>query len=185
MRQVRPALTGRAAGLLILLSTGLAACGSPGASSTAAGTAAAVECAPFARALTGVALTGAAADWWWEASGRYDRSDVPTTGSLLVFRRSARLPSGHVAVVSRVIGRREILVTQANWVHHRVVQDQPVIDVSDAGDWSRVRVWWPPTGRMGTSVYPAYGFIRPGRPLTHDRLIADTPAAIRMAEGER
>jgi surface antigen len=59
----------------------------------------------------------------------------------MVLSRSQRLPSGHVAVVSRVLSRRQIMVTQANWVHHRVTQDQPVTDMSDHGDWSVVRVW--------------------------------------------
>ena len=61
----------------------------------------------------------------------------PSIGSVLAFRRSNRLPSGHVAVVSQVMGRRQILVTQANWVHHRVSEDQPVIDVSPetTGRW--------------------------------------------------
>ena len=143
-----------------------------------------LDCAPFARELSGVRLWGAAADWWWEAQGRYARSDTPSVGSVLVFRRTGRLPSGHVAVVSRVLGRREILVTQANWVHHRVSQDQPVIDVSAANDWSVVRVWWPPSAQMGGSDYPAHGFIRPDRPASHDQLIAATPRAISLAARE-
>jgi hypothetical protein len=140
-----------------------------------------VECAPFARELSGVRLWGAAADWWWEAGNRYTKTDTPSVGSVLVFRRSGRLPDGHVSVVSQVLGRRQILVTQANWVHHRVSQDQPVIDVSAANDWSVVRVWWPPSGEMGVSDYPAYGFIRAERPASHDQLIAATPRAIRLA----
>ena len=52
--------------------------------------------------------------------GRYDRAATPAVGSVLVLRRSGRLPNGHVAVVSEVLGLRTILVTQANWVHHRV-----------------------------------------------------------------
>jgi hypothetical protein len=103
---------------------------------------------------------------------------------VLVLRRSGRLPSGHVAVVSQVIDRRQILVTQANWVHHRVSEDQPVTDISPANDWSLVRVWWPPTGEMGTTAYPAFGFIRPERPATHDQLAAATPRAIRLAANE-
>ncbi len=143
-----------------------------------------LECAPFARELSGVRLWGAAADWWWQASGRYARGDRPSVGSVLVFQRSGRLPSGHVAVVSQVLGSRQILVTQANWVHHRVSEDQPVIDISSANDWSMVRVWWPPTGEMGVSDYPAYGFIRSDRPTSHDQLIAATPRAIRLAANE-
>ncbi len=107
---------------------------------------------------------------------------VPEVGSVLVFRRSARLPSGHVAVVSQVLSRRQIMVTQANWVHHRVTADQPVVDVSPDGDWSAVRVWWPPNGQIGTTDYATFGFIRPDYPIGHDRLIATTPGAIRVAE---
>jgi hypothetical protein len=169
--------------LLPLLCLALAACGSSGVPGrNDIGASASVECAPFARALTGLSLSGDAADWWRQAAGRYARSQRPAIGSLLVLRRSGRLPSGHVAVVSGVLSRREIMVTQANWVHHRITEDQPVIDVSKNGDWSLVRVWWPPSGQMGTSAYPAFGFIRPDHPEGHDRLIARTPAAVRMAE---
>ncbi len=104
---------------------------------------------------------------------------------MLVLRRSGRLPSGHVAVVSEVMSRREIRVTQANWVHHRVTEDQPVVDVSPDGDWTAVRVWWPPSGQMGVTEYPAFGFIRPDYPSGHDRLIAAVPSAIRVAEQGR
>jgi hypothetical protein len=82
-------------------------------------------------------------------------------GAALVFRRSARLPFGHVSVVTRVLSPREILVTHANWVHHRITRDEPVIDVSPRNDWTEVRVWWAPAGQMGGGVYPAYGFILP------------------------
>src|SRR5271165_6140136 len=143
-----------------------------------------LDCVPFARALSGIRLSGAAADWWWQADGRYTRGNTPSVGGVLVLRRSGRLPSGHVAVVSQVLGRRQVLVTQANWVHHRVSGDQPVIDVSAANDWSLVRVWWPPSGEMGITDYPAYGFIHADRPATHDQLVAATPRAIRMAANE-
>ena len=62
------------------------------------------ECAPFARALSGVRLTGEAADWWWEADGRYARQHRPEEGSIFVLRRSDRLPDGHVAVVYPGLG---------------------------------------------------------------------------------
>ncbi|HEY3846159.1 MAG TPA: CHAP domain-containing protein, partial [Acetobacteraceae bacterium] len=161
--------------LLPLLCLALAACGDGGGAAHAVGASASVECAPFARALTGVSLSGDAADWWRQAAGRYVRSRRPDVGSVLVLRRSGRLPSGHVAVVSGVVSRREIVVTQANWVHHRITEDQPVLDVSANGDWSLVRVWWPPSEQMGSGVYPAFGFIRPDHPEGHDRLIAGTP----------
>jgi surface antigen len=143
----------------------------------------AAECAPFARALTGVRLEGEAADWWWQADGRYVRQSHPEEGSVLVLRRSGRLPSGHVAVVSQVLSARQILVTQANWVHHRVTEDQPVTDVSPGNDWSLVRVWWPPGRGMGVTDYPAYGFILPDRLATHQQLIAAVPRAIRIVGG--
>lgn len=173
--------------LLPVLCLALAACGGGGGTRGGdyVGGSAAIECAPFARALTGVSLSGAAADWWKQAAGRYPRSGQPETGSVLVFRRSGRLPSGHVSVVSRVLSRRQILVTSANWVHHRITEDQPVLDVSANGDWSAVRVWWPPSGQMGVTDYPVFGFIRPDHPVGHDGLVAGTPAAVRMAVQER
>ena len=140
------------------------------------------ECAPFARALTGVRLNGDAADWWWEADGRYARS-TPGRGQragAAPLRPAAQRPC---RVVSQVLSERQILVTQANWVHHRVTQDQPVVDVSPGNDWSLVRVWWPPGGAMGVADYPAYGFIRPDRPATHRDLTAAVPRAIRIVGG--
>lgn len=140
-----------------------------------------LECAPFARALSGVNLKGAAADWWEEAAGRYTRTATPVVGSVLAFRRTSRLPDGHAAVVTRLVSDRKILVTQANWVHHRVTEDMPVIDVSATNDWSEVRVWWPPSGQMGSGHYPTWGFISPDQPISRDRLADSLPAAIRTA----
>jgi len=58
-----------------------------------------------------------------------------------------------------------------------------IVDVSDSGDWSSVRVWWPPSAQMGLAEYPVHGFIQPDHPAQHDRLVAETPAAIRLATG--
>ena len=166
----------------------LAACGTSGSYDPApprvgsyVGGTVPLECAPFARALSGVRLYGPAGDWWWEAEGRYARSYTPEVGSVLVFTPSARLQSGHVSVVSRVVSSRQVLVTQANWVHHRVTEDQPVIDISPRNDWSEVRVWWPPSGQMGTTEYPTLGFIASNRPASHEMLAARTPGAIQIA----
>ena len=137
-----------------------------------------LECAPFARERSGVQLYGAAADWWQKADGRYIRTRAPVAGSVLVFRRSSRLSNGHVAVVTRVLSERQILVTHANWVHHRVSEDMPVIDVSPSNNWTMVRVWWPPSNRMGVTEYPTYGFILSDR-TSHDQLITRTLRAIR------
>jgi surface antigen len=133
-----------------------------------------MECAPFARALSGVSLSGAAGDWWHQASGRYVRTQVPAVGAVLTFRRTERLPDGHVAVVSRLVSDREIRVTQANWIHHRVTEDMPVIDVSPGNDWTVVRVWWPPIGQMGSRPYPTWGFILPEHPPNHSEQVMAT-----------
>jgi surface antigen len=135
----------------------LAACGG----GAGLGERASVECAPYARSISGVRLSGDAADWWSEADGHYPRSSEPAPGSVLVFRRSSRLPAGHVSVVSRVVSGREILVDQANWVHDRIGQGDPVVDVSPGNDWSAVRVWWAPAGTLGMTRYPTYGFVGP------------------------
>ncbi|MBW4093025.1 MAG: CHAP domain-containing protein [Proteobacteria bacterium] len=140
-----------------------------------------LACVPFARALSGVRLRGDAATWWDAADGRYARSHAPAAGSVLVFRATSRLPEGHLAVVTEVLGPRTVLVADANWVPHRVTQDQPVIDVSPANDWSLVRVYWPPAGEMGITDYPTLGFIRPDRPPAPGTLDARAPAALRIA----
>jgi len=126
-----------------------------------AGSSASLECAPFARQVSGIQLYGEAYSWWDQAAGRYGRGNTPVPGGVLVFRRSDRLPSGHVSVVDRIVSAREIVVTQSNWLHHRITRDEPVLDVSDRNDWSAVRVWWAPTGTLGRTIYPAYGFIAP------------------------
>lgn len=172
-------------GLLLLIPLALAGCGGSPAGSDRVGDyvggSVRLECVPFARALSGVRLSGAAADWWWQAEGRYTRAYQPQVGSVLVLSRTGRLRSGHVSVVSRVISSREILVTQANWVRDRVTEDQPVVDVSPANDWSMVRVWWPPSSQMGIANYPAHGFIHASRPKSRDELIAATPGAVQVA----
>jgi hypothetical protein len=140
-----------------------------------------LECGPYARALTGMPLRGDAASWWDQAAGHYRRTDHPTVGSVLVFEDTSRLPHGHVAVVSRILSDRQILVTQANWVHREVTEDQPVVDISPSNTWSTVRVWWPPTASMGVTDYPTFGFINPDRPATHDQLLAASARAADVA----
>ena len=168
----------------VLLLSACASGGPTGGGGAYVGGTVGLECAPFARALSGVQLRGVADAWWDEADGRYQRTSRPAIGSVLVLRRDGRLPYGHVAVVSRVLSGREIMVTQANWVHHRVTEDQPVVDVSRDNDWTLVRIWWPPAGQMGSYEYAAYGFIRPDRPFSHDEITSATPSAIRVAEGD-
>ena len=154
---------GRCVCLLALLALSACANGGPHEVGSAGSRAASVECAPYAREVTGLQLYGDAASWWDSAAGRYQRSSEPAPGAVLVFRRSARLPSGHVSVVTRLTSRREVLVTQANWVHGRIARNEPVVDVSPGNDWSAVRVWWEPAGQLGTTTYPTFGFIAPAQ----------------------
>lgn len=124
-----------------------------------------MSCVPYARARSGIALRGDAWQWWDAAAGRYGRARSPEAGSVLVLARTGRLPSGHVAVVSRVVSAREIRVDHANWAsgagRGRVAEGQPVRDVSPGNDWTEVRVWYPRIGDYGNSVFAAHGFILP------------------------
>jgi hypothetical protein len=72
---------------------------------------------------------------------------------------------GHVAMVSRVLSDREVLLTHANWSHPgKIERDVRAVDVSPEGDWSQVKVWYAPTGDLGTSTYAAKGFIYANAP---------------------
>jgi surface antigen len=151
------------AALAMLLLLALAACGSTPA--PRAGLGEPVSCVPYARARSGIQLQGDAWTWWDAAAGRYDRSATPRAGSVLVINRTARMRDGHVAVVTRVMGRREIRVDHANWASGaakgRIATDQRVVDVSPANDWSVVRVWYPRINDLGTTGYPVRGFVHP------------------------
>jgi hypothetical protein len=120
-----------------------------------------MTCVPYARQVSGLPLSGDAWQWWSAAQGRYAESNRPVPGAILVFRRTGRLSSGHLAVVTAVVSNRQVLVTQANWLPYRITDGQPVVDVSPGNDWSAVRVWWPPSDRLGMTIYPTYGFILP------------------------
>jgi len=122
----------------------------------------AANCALYARAETGVALFGAADGWWDAAAGRYERGRVPPVGSILVFKRTQRIPSGHVAVVAKVVSANEILVNHANWYRGTVSRGMSVVDTSPGHDWTSVAVLDLASGKHG-SDYPAYGFVHPGR----------------------
>jgi len=121
-----------------------------------------ISCVPFARSDSGIVVAGNAWQWWDHAAGIYARGHVPEPGSVLAFRANPRMRLGHVAVVSRIINRREVEIDQANWwgpgAHGGVSRNVPVVDVSEANDWSAVRVGLGRSGDFG-SVYPTYGFI--------------------------
>jgi len=122
--------------------------------------AAAGNCALYARAQTVVDLYGAAGGWWDEAAARYWRGHVPQVGSILVFKRTGYIPSGHVAVVAQVISAREIIVNQANWYRGMVTPYVPVVDESPDNDWTAVSVMDLGTGKYGRDN-PSFGFVYP------------------------
>jgi surface antigen len=121
-----------------------------------------ISCVPYARQVSGITVAGNAWQWWENAAGQYARGDRPEPGSVLNFRANGRMPMGHVAVVSRVVNPREVIVDQANWpsagMRGGVSHNVAVVDVSEANNWSAVRVELGHGGDFG-SVYPTYGFI--------------------------
>lgn len=122
------------------------------------------QCVTFARFFSGIQIFGDAWTWWQGAAGKYARGYSPSTGSVLVFRAQGPMARGHVAVVSQVLTDRIIQITHANWSpingsRGQVEKDVTVVDVSQRGDWSQVKVWYDPTGDLGGRIYPTYGFI--------------------------
>ena len=123
-----------------------------------------LQCVPFTRARTGLQIYGDAWTWWPAAEGHFLRTNRPSVGSVLVLRRTDRLHAGHLAVVTRVVDARQVIVDHANWLNQGMVHvNAPVIDVSAANDWSVVRVWYIPGDTLGARAYPAHGFIHPLR----------------------
>ncbi len=118
-----------------------------------------LQCVPFARANSGIALVGNAATWWNSAAGVYERGARPEVGSVLNFRANGRMRLGHVAVVARVIDGRNVEIDHANWAYPGGISRAiNVVDVSPQNDWTAVRVALGHANEFG-SVYPTYGFI--------------------------
>lgn len=123
-----------------------------------------LQCVPFARAESGVDLFGNAESWWSQAAGRYERGNAPRVGAVLSMPGTRAMPHGHVAVVRKILSDREILIDHANWSpingrRGQVERGVRAVDVSAAGDWSQVRVWYAPIGDLGLRANPAHGFI--------------------------
>lgn len=121
-----------------------------------------LQCVPYARDHSGIAIYGDAGEWWEKAAGRYARSKRPVPGAVLVLQGYTDRSSGHVAVVRHVLDSRAVVVDHANWLNGGEINlGTPVLDVSPDNDWSAVRVWYTPSRQFGRRVYTARGFIYP------------------------
>jgi len=117
-------------------------------------------CVEYARIRSGLQIFGDARLWWERAHNLYARIAEPVSEAVMVFSGSARIRKGHVAVVTAILGPREIKVDHANWQNHGEIDlNMPVLDVSEKNDWSRVRVWDPKTNAFGARIYAISGFI--------------------------
>ena len=144
------------------------------------------QCVTFARSVSGIEIRGNANTWWGQAEGRYERGHTPKAGSVLAFSPTSRMRVGHVAMVSKVVSDREVLLTHANWSRPGAVETNVrAVDVSDAGDWSMVKVWYGPQGDLGTSAYPTKGFIYSGHAPAGDTLDAPAQPSYQMANAAR
>ncbi len=108
-----------------------------------------LQCVPFARAMTGVTIYGDAHTWWEQAENRYERGNLPKVGAVMTFIPHGNMRLGHVAAVRKIIDKRTLLISHANWstidgIRGHIEEDVRVIDVSEDNDWSRVRVWYTP-----------------------------------------
>ncbi|MDN3563781.1 CHAP domain-containing protein [Paeniroseomonas aquatica] len=123
-----------------------------------------ISCVPYARAVTGMQVTGNGGDWWGNAAGRYDRGQRPEAGAVMAFRANSGMTRGHVAVVRQVLNPREVLIDHANWGgpgirRGSVMQNVTVVDVSARNDWSAVKVQSGYSKEAFGRTYPTYGFI--------------------------
>ncbi len=140
-----------------------------------------LQCVAFARADSGIELTGNAVNWWSNAEGIYARGLRPETGSVLSFRANGHMRLGHVAVVSDVLNSRTIEIDHSHWGSRGVSHAMSVIDVSEDNDWSAVRVEIGHTGTFG-GIYPTHGFIYPRPDRTAEVAPADAAGTSRLVE---
>ncbi len=140
-----------------------------------------LQCVPYAREVSGIEIYGDAYTWWEQAQGRYATGNTPRVGAVMAFRPHRNMQLGHVAAVSRVLDSRRVLLDHANWSpingrRGQIERDVLAIDVSPANDWSEVRVWYAPLGKVGTTAWPVEGFIYSDRSPQPRQQFAMAPA---------
>lgn len=144
-----------------------------------------LECVPYARQISGIAIYGDAHTWWQQAAGRYARGNKPRPGAVMALKPYGAMQLGHVAAVSRVVDSRTVLLRHANWspingTRGQIEDNVKAVDVSPANDWSEVRIWYAPQGDLGTTRWPVAGFIYPQKAPASEsppaRIVAPRPA---------
>jgi hypothetical protein len=145
-----------------------------------------LSCVPFARMATRMNISGDARLWWSNAAGTYARGQAPERGAVLAFAASGGMSHGHVAVVSRVLNPRTILIDHSNWAgpgirRGSVMRGVTVVDVSDRNDWTAVRVQVGHSAEAFGRTYATHGFIY-NRPVGARMMVASTGEAVEVAE---
>jgi surface antigen len=128
-----------------------------------------LQCVPYARRVTGIAIYGDAYTWWGQANGRYAKGSVPKVGAVMSFRAGGSSRLGHVAAVSKIVDSRTVLISHANWSpingrRGQIEKNVEAIDVSPNNDWSQVRVWYAPIKALGGRRWALDGFIYNKKP---------------------
>lgn len=150
-----------------------------------------LQCVPYARQLTGIQIRGDAWTWWDQAEGRYSRGFTPRVGAVMALKPHGNSRLGHVAAVSRIVDSRTILIRHSNWSpiggrRGQIEDNVRAIDVSEAGDWSAVRIWYAPIQALGGSHWPVQGFIYSAKPKKSEKLarqsLPDWPEAPKAAK---
>jgi CHAP domain len=135
-----------------------------------------LQCVPYARQISGIQIRGNAKTWWGQAAGRYERGQAPRVGAVMALPGFGKMRLGHVATVSGIVSDREIRLSHANWSRRGGIErNVRAIDVSEKGDWSRVRIWFASNGDLGTTSYPVSGFIYPNATMGDVQMAAVLP----------
>lgn len=120
---------------------------------------------PQYKGMTGNAKT------WWTQTDKVTQQQTPSVGSVLVFP-GPNVAYGHVAYVTKLVSSKEILVNHANWNRDTGKADGTiwtnvrVQDVSEKGNWTKVKIEYGNKGAFGSTPFATYGFVVPKSQLT-------------------